>query len=916
MKKRILAILLAVICLSAMLVFASCGGGNDGGNDETDCSNGHAYGEWSVVTNESCTEAGLEKRVCADCGTAEEREIPAGHDWRTSTTEATCTEAGEKIIECRDCGETETEIIPAKGHSKKVTVEAVEPTLESVGRTEGAECEVCGEVLSVSEELPVLGNIIKKDFVTVVEGQSWHSFETPMDYLFDGKADTAPNAPKGTPYKLIIELGDAYVYYVQVVCNGMGTVYNAWNGSALSEAKYNVKTVAITCYKDEEVVAVQRFEDLDTNKVTEVTLEDVNCEVDTIEIYVESVGNNSNGDAYLWEINAVGKRTPTVCETNGHDWSDWTDVDYVDCSTPFKQQRVCSVCEKEEIKDVEAAGHTWTEWGFDIVGDPFVMESTCKDNGYIGRMCTLCGAEDTQLDDKLPHTWSAWDATGDCRNGGSRTRTCSACNETETETIEAGNHLNIVYDGAVAPTKEQDGQTGIKKCLSCGMQLAGNKILRYENVAINSEVSSNAKHWQVVGNDTWAPNSLLYLIDGKHNTGSPSCAQTAGTQWILLTFEEAVELTDVVVVVNGSGNLGALGNKEQTNFAVDVTITFFNDAGTPILTQTINTKDLISITVENTTGEAVKEIRVSYPTSYSAATLYLWEIEAYVINELSTCDATGHTWNDWTGTDAYCTPEGLVDGYKTRTCSSCGELETLEIKAFHDWTEWEYPGFDCTTGGTKTRECNSCGKEEREAVAAGDHINIELQGAIAPTLESAGYTGDHVCTACGSVTNRGEIIPPIENLAASASATTSAWCVTAGYLIDGKMNTGATGYGNAKSNTIHTLTWAEAVKFDTFKIYFNGDTTDKTLGGNMDGSFPSVYNNTNTDTTLTVKFYNAAGELINTTVISSKDITEYTITLEGTPEVAKVELDNYHGWSEARCLNIWEVQAYVNYVAE
>lgn len=930
MKKRILAILLAVICLSCLLIFASCGGGNDDNGDDNNkdaCADGHELGEWTTVTVESCTEAGLEKRVCANCDYEEERELPAGHNWREweTVTEATCDVDGEKKRECRECNETETETITAPGHEKVITTEAKEPTFDAPGTTEGAKCKNCDYIFSVATEIPKIGNIAKPDLVTLTQGQTWHSFENVMYYLFDGKADTAPHSPKGTPYALTFDLGpEAYVYEITVVCNGMGTVYNPWGSSELTEAKHGVKTVAITCYKDGEVVGVQRFEELDVDKVTEVTLEEVNSEVDTIEIYVETAGNNSNGDSYLWEINVVGTRQPTTCEVNGHTYEGenegWIDVDFVDCGTEFTQERVCTVCEKKETRVAEAKGHTWTDWGYDIVGDIFYKEATCEEAGYEGRMCTVCMIEEYKDIEKLDHDWGDWDVVGNCADGATRTRICDVCEIVETETTAPGEHANVVYEGAVAPTKEQDGSTGVKKCLACGTTLAGNKILRFENVAALGTITSNASHWQVVGNDSWAPNTLLYLTDGKHNTGSPSCAQTAGSQWILLTFADAIELNDIVIVVNGSGNIGALGDKEQTNFEVDVTVAFYDENDELIFQETKNTKDVTAISFNNETGSTVKEIKVSYSTSYSAATLYIWEIETYVINELSACDANGHDWSEWDTQEPVCSQTGLTDGYRSRRCDACGELQEEVLVASHSFGDWNMTGINCSIGGTKTRVCEDCGKTESETVPAGDHLNIVLQDAILPTLEADGYTGNYVCTACGETTEVGQTIPKIVNEAENATVgTTGGWAIdgstgskdTRPHLNDGNMNTGMTTY-TAQGNTTHSLTWDSAVTVDTIKVYFNGDGTDKTVG-----EFSDNLANTNANTTITVNVYGADGTtVVKTVVIQTKDLTEYTVSLDAKTQISKIELVCYVGWNAEKVVNIWECQAYVNYVAQ
>lgn len=76
----------------------------------------HEFGEWVVVTPASCTEKGLEERVC-ECGAKEQREIEAlGHtpaaEWEV-VTPATVEAAGEEVLKCSVCGEVlETREIP------------------------------------------------------------------------------------------------------------------------------------------------------------------------------------------------------------------------------------------------------------------------------------------------------------------------------------------------------------------------------------------------------------------------------------------------------------------------------------------------------------------------------------------------------------------------------------------------------------------------------------------------------------------------------------------------------------------------------------------------------------------------------------------------------------------------------------
>ena len=59
----------------------------------------HSYGEWTTVTEATCTTAGEKKHTCTECGHVETEEIPAtGHHW---------VDKGDGTHTCPDCGATE-----------------------------------------------------------------------------------------------------------------------------------------------------------------------------------------------------------------------------------------------------------------------------------------------------------------------------------------------------------------------------------------------------------------------------------------------------------------------------------------------------------------------------------------------------------------------------------------------------------------------------------------------------------------------------------------------------------------------------------------------------------------------------------------------------------------------------------------
>ncbi len=78
---------------------------------------GHDWGEWAVLTEPTCTEAGQRCRDCAACGMTEFEDIPAlGHDWDSVVTEPGCTEQGYTTHSCSRCGESYTDtFLPPTG---------------------------------------------------------------------------------------------------------------------------------------------------------------------------------------------------------------------------------------------------------------------------------------------------------------------------------------------------------------------------------------------------------------------------------------------------------------------------------------------------------------------------------------------------------------------------------------------------------------------------------------------------------------------------------------------------------------------------------------------------------------------------------------------------------------------------------
>ena len=116
----------------------------------------HAYGDWIVVRDATCTEAGSKEKVCANCGDKVTEEIPAtGHEWLewTVVREATEEEEGLERRTCsNDPSHTEERTIPKLSHVHElIRTEAKEASCTEDGNVEFWTCSDCGRVYSDSE---------------------------------------------------------------------------------------------------------------------------------------------------------------------------------------------------------------------------------------------------------------------------------------------------------------------------------------------------------------------------------------------------------------------------------------------------------------------------------------------------------------------------------------------------------------------------------------------------------------------------------------------------------------------------------------------------------------------------------------------------------------------------------------------
>lgn len=121
MKKQTLVIILLAVLVVSCLALTAC--------------HEHEFGEWTVVKQATCTEAGLQQKVC-ECGESRSEVIPAtGHSHKAVVTNPTCLEQGYTTHTCSGCGDSYVDTyVDATGHSSGSNICAnCGETLYSIG---------------------------------------------------------------------------------------------------------------------------------------------------------------------------------------------------------------------------------------------------------------------------------------------------------------------------------------------------------------------------------------------------------------------------------------------------------------------------------------------------------------------------------------------------------------------------------------------------------------------------------------------------------------------------------------------------------------------------------------------------------------------------------------------------------------
>ena len=437
-----------------------------------------------------------------------------------------------------------------------------------------------------------------------------------------------------------------------------------------------------------------------------------------------------------------------------------------------------------------------------------------------------------------------------CTSEGTKTKTCTQCGATVTETIAKLSHSYTTT--VVAPTCTTNGYT-LHKCSVCGTSYKdnttkatghsyGNSVVTKqptctsEGTAIKTCTKCNATFTETI-----AKTSHKYV----DTVVAPTC--TANGYTLHKCSVCGTSYKDSTTKAPGHSYGNSVVTKQPT----------CTSEGTAIKTCT-KCNATVTETIPKTSHKYADTV-VAPTCTTNGYTLHKCSVCGTSYKD-STTKATGHSYGNSVVTkQPTCTSEGT----KTKTCTKCNATvtEKLPAKGHTAVTDKGYPATCTTAGKTDGSHCSVCNTviKVQTVINATGH---KSSGWIVDKAASIGVKGSKhkECTVCKKVLETAEI-PALSRISISKASVTLS---TSTYAYDGKAKKpGVTVKLNGKTlknGTDYTASYSNNTKVGTAKVTIKGK-------GNYTGSVSKTYSIKN-------NFKKATVSSISTKAFTGKNITQ------------------------------------------
>ena len=437
-----------------------------------------------------------------------------------------------------------------------------------------------------------------------------------------------------------------------------------------------------------------------------------------------------------------------------------------------------------------------------------------------------------------------------CTSEGTKTKTCTKCGATVTETIAKLSHSYTTT--VVAPTCTADGYT-LHKCSVCGTSYKDSTTKATGHSYGNSVVTKQP----------------TCTSEGTKTKTCTKCNATV-TETIPKTSHKYADTVVAPTCTTGGYTLhkcSVCGTSYKDNTTKATGHSYGNSVVTKQPTCTSEGTAIKTCTKCNATvTETIAKTSHKYADTVVAPTC---TTDGYTLHKCSVCGtsykdsttkATGHSYGNSVVTkQPTCTSEGT----KTKTCTKCNATvtEKLPAKGHTAVTDKGYPATCTTAGKTDGSHCSVCNTviKAQTVINATGH---KSSGWITDKAASIGVKGSmhKECTVCKKVLETAEI-PALSRISISKASVTLSTSI---YAYDGKAKKpGVTVKLNGKTlknGTDYTVSYSNNTKVGTAKVTIKGK-------GNYTGSVSKTYSIKN-------NFKKATVSGISTKAFTGKNITQ------------------------------------------
>ena len=437
-----------------------------------------------------------------------------------------------------------------------------------------------------------------------------------------------------------------------------------------------------------------------------------------------------------------------------------------------------------------------------------------------------------------------------CTSEGTKTKTCTQCGATVTETIAKTSHKYVAT--VVAPTCTTNGYT-LHKCSVCGTSYKDSTTKATGHSYGNSVVTKQP----------------TCTAEGTKTKTCTKCNATV-TETIAKTSHKYVD-TVIAPTCTTDGYTLHKCSVCGTSYKDNTTKATGHSYGNSVVTKqptctSVGTAIKTCTKCNATVTETIPKTSHKYTDTVVAPTC---TADGYTLHKCSVCGtsykdsitkATGHSYGNSVVTkQPTCTSEGTA----IKTCTKCNATvtEKLPAKGHTAVTDKGYPATCTTAGKTDGSHCSVCNTviKAQTVINATGH---KSSGWIVDKAASIGVKGSKhkECTVCKKVLETAEI-PALSRISISKASVTLS---TSTYAYDGKAETPSVtvkvGGKTLKKDTDYTVSYSNNTKVGTAKVTITGK-------GNYTGSVSKTYSIKN-------NFKKATVSGISTKAFTGKNITQ------------------------------------------